>query len=556
MHRITGRYSFRIAAAGIIVAGTAAGGIVTLGAPAEAAVTVPCSASSLVSAISTANTTPAAAALSLTSGCVYSFSAANNSTDGGNALPVITGSVSITGNGATITRSGSAAFRLFDVASGGSLSLSGMTISNGLANDGTNGGGAIFSRGPLTVTRTTFSGNSSPAATGTSGGAINSSGPLSVSLSTFTGNSAQEGGGIFNQSTTATATVTDTTFSGNTATIFGGGGIVSVQGTTNVTRDTFSGNQATGTAGGGAIDNDATVNITNSTFTGNTAGSNGGGAIQNFGTVSISWTTLSGNSSQFGANLHSGAAGTTMTVRESIVADGGGGGTNCSGTTAVVDGGFNIDTGSSCGFTATQHSMSNTNPGLGPLASNGGPTQTMALASNSPAVNAVPISVSGCSGSTDQRGVSRPQGAACDIGSYELVMQQPPPPPQGGPIKGLAGKCVDDFHSSTANRNKIDIWTCNGSGAQRFTFAANGELQVLGKCIDDPAFGRSGTKIVLFTCNGGSNQRWTHHADGTYQLAFRHLCLDLPASNTRNGTQLVVWSCNNGANQKWTLPGR
>lgn len=91
MHKITGRYSFRIAAAGIIVAGTAAGGIVTLGAPAEAAVTVPCSASSLISAISTANTTPADAALSLTSGCVYSFSAAGNSTDGGNALPVIPG---------------------------------------------------------------------------------------------------------------------------------------------------------------------------------------------------------------------------------------------------------------------------------------------------------------------------------------------------------------------------------------------------------------------------------------------------------------------------------
>jgi hypothetical protein len=464
--------------------------------------------------------------------------------------------VSITGNGATITRSGSTAFRLFDVASGGSLSLSGMTISNGLASDGTNGGGAIFSRGPLTVTRTTFSGNSSPAATGTSGGAINSGGPLSVSLSTFTGNTAQEGGGIFNQSTTAAATVTDTTFSGNTATIFGGGGIVSVQGTTDVTRDTFSGNQATGTAGGGAIDNDATVNITNSTFTGNTAGSNGGGAIQNFGTVSISWTTLSGNSSQFGANLHSGAAGTTMTVSKSIVADGGGGGTNCSGTTAVVDGGYNIDTGSSCGFSATNHSKNNTNPGLGPLASNGGPTQTMALASNSPAVNAVPVSVAGCSGSTDQRGVSRPQGTACDIGAYELVMQQPPPPPQRGPIKGLAGKCVDDFRGSTANRNKIDIWSCNGTGAQRFTFAANGELQVLGKCLDDPAFGRSGTKIVLFTCNGGSNQRWAHHADGTYQLAFRHLCLDLPAFSTRNGTQLDVWSCNNGANQKWTLPGR
>ena len=463
MHKITGRYSFRIAAAGIIVAGTAAGGIVALGAPAEAAVTVPCSASSLISAISTANTTPADAALSLTSGCVYSFSAAGNSTDGGNALPVITGSVSITGNGATITRSGSTAFRLFDVASGGSLSLSGMTISNGLADDGINGGGAIFSRGPLTVTRTTFSGNSSPAATGTSGGAINSSGPLSVSLSTFTGNTAQEGGGIFNQSTTATATVTDTTFSGNTATIFGGGGIVSVQGTTDVTRDTFSGNQATGTAGGGAIDNDATVNITNSTFTGNTAGSNGGGAIQNFGTVSISWTTLSGNSSQFGANLHSGAASTTMTVRESIVADGGGGGTNCSGTTAVVDGGYNIDTGTSCGFSTTNHSKSNTNPRSRPAGLQRRPDADHGAGVDSPAVNAMPVSVAGCSGSTDQRGVSRPQGAACDIGAYELVMSSAA---SSVPVRCPAFAASASPASTTASAagvNQIQLSTCGSS---------------------------------------------------------------------------------------------
>jgi hypothetical protein len=566
VHNITGRYSFRIAAAGVIVAGATAGGFVALSGAAAAAVAVPCSASALISAIATANTTPADASLSLTSGCVYSFTAANNATDGGNALPVITGSVTITGNGATITRSASTAFRLFDVASAGSLSLSGLTLSNGLADDGVSGGGAVFSRGPLTVTSTTFSGNASPAATGTSGGAINSSGPLTVSLSTFTGNTAQEGGGIFNQSTSSAATVTDTTFSGNTATIFGGGGIVSVQGTTNVTRDTFAGNNATGAAGGGAIDNDATVNITNSTFNGNTGGTNGGGAIQNFGTANITWSTFSGNNSPFGANLHNATTTGSLTVAETIVANGGGGGSNCSGTPAVVDGGYNIDTGTSCGFSTANHSKPSTNPDLGPLASNGGPTQTMALPSGSPAVNAIPVSVAGCSGNTDQRGITRPQGISCDIGAYELVMSAPspspspspssstpPPPPPGGQITGFAGKCIDNFRNSTADRNKIDIWTCNGTAAQRFTFTSNGELRVNGKCVDDRAFGHSGTKVVLFTCNGGSNQRWIY-TGRSYVLVFRHLCLDDPAFSRTNGTQLVVWSCNNGANQKWSLP--
>jgi predicted outer membrane repeat protein len=563
VHKITGKYSFRIAAAGVIAAGAAVGGTVALSGAAAAAVAVPCSSSSLISAISTANTTPADDSLSLTSGCVYSFTAADNATDGGNALPVITGSVSIAGNGATITRSGSTAFRLFDVASAGSLSLSDVTLSNGLAA-GTAGGGAVFNHGPLSVTSTTFSGNTSTA-TATSGGAINSSGPLTVSLSTFTGNTAVEGGGIFNESTGAAATITDTTFSGNTATTFGGGAIVSADGTTNLARDTFSGNNATGTAGGGAIDNDAAVNVTNSTFNGNTAGTNGGGAIQNFGTMAITWSTISGNNSAFGADLHNDTTG-SLTVAETIVANGGGGGSNCSGTPAVVDGGYNIDTGTSCGFSTANHSKPSTNPALGPLASNGGPTQTMALASGSPAVNAVPVSVTGCSGSTDQRGVSRPQGIACDIGAYELAMaspspspsptpttSSPSPPPPGGRIVGYAGKCLDNFRNSTADRNKIDIWDCNGTAAQRFVYTSNGELQVNGKCIDDRAFGHSGTGIVLFTCNGGSNQRWIH-TGGAYVLVFRHLCLDDPAFSKKNGTQVIVYYCNSGANQKWSLP--
>jgi hypothetical protein len=581
VHKITGRYSFRIAAAGIIVAGTATGGIVALGAPAEAAVTVPCSAASLISAISTANTTPADAALSLTSGCVYSFSAADNSTDGGNALPVITGSVSITGNGATITRSGSTAFRLFDVASGGSLSLGGMTISNGLADDGINGGGAIFSRGPLTVTGTTFSGNSSPAATGTSGGAINSSGPLSVSLSTFAGNTAQEGGGIFNQSTTATATVTGTTFSGNTATIFGGGGIVSVQGTTDVIRDTFSGNQATGTAGGGAIDNDATLNIDNSTFTGNTGGTNGGGAIQNFGTANIAWTTLSGNSSAFGANLHNGVSTAAMNVRESIVANGGGGGSNCSGTPAVVDGGYNIDTGTSCGFSTANHSLSNTNPQLGPLASNGGPTQTMALPSGSPAVNAIPVTVAGCSGSTDQRGVSRPQGPACDIGAYELVMSSGIIGP--GPVSAFANfskSCLDNSGFRWQAFNKIQLWTCGASGG------VDQQLELV------PVSGASGTyllrfvppsgtpggpwcvtqsnasasgPIVLGVCNTGTaGARYQFlklisgagncHCGVYYKFTGTGLVIDDWGFNTANGATVGTFAFSGGRNQAWGLP--
>ena len=111
-------------------------------APAALASVVPCSVSSLVSAITTANNTPGGGTLTLTSGCTYTLTAENNSADGGTGLPVITGQVTIQGSGATITRSGSAAFHLLDVASGGSLAIGG-----GLSN----GGGAAATPEPASL---------------------------------------------------------------------------------------------------------------------------------------------------------------------------------------------------------------------------------------------------------------------------------------------------------------------------------------------------------------------------------------------------------------------
>jgi hypothetical protein len=512
------------------------------------AATVTCTVTSLVAGINAANAVVGGGTVTLPAGCVYTLTAADNTTDGGTGLPVITGNVTVAGNGATITRStaaGTAAFRVFDVASAGHLTLQSLTLSNGLADDGLNGGGAIYSHGSLSVSSGTFTGNSSPAATGTSGGAINSSGALTVTLSTFSGNSGQEGGGIFNQSTTSTASITQSTFSGNTGSIFGGGALVSADGTTNVTGDTFVGNTTGASGGGGAIDNDATVNVSDSTFFGNTGGTNGGGAVQNFGTATIRYSTLSGNSSPFGADIHS--AGSTLSVSSSIVANGLGGGTNCSGTPAITDGGYNIDSAASCGFSAANHSKNSTNPQLGALASNGGPTQTMALAAGSPALDAIPPTVSGCTGSTDQRGLPRPQGIGCDIGAYELIVS--------GPIKGIGSKCLDDFRGGTANGNPIDLWICNGTAAQRWTAASGSTLRVRGKCLNDSNGGTAnGNPIDLWTCNGAGAQVWQHQADGAYKNPASGKCLDDFHSGTANGNKIDLWSCNGTAAQKWTVP--
>ncbi|HEY6042160.1 MAG TPA: choice-of-anchor Q domain-containing protein, partial [Anaerolineae bacterium] len=78
------------------------------------------------------------------------------------------------------------------------------------------------------------------------------------------------------------------------------------------------------------------------------------------------------------------------------------------------------DSGTSCGFGSVSGSMSNTDPKLAPLGHYGGPTKTMALLKGSPAIDAV---LTGCPPpSVDQRGVSRPQGAHCDIGAFEAAL--------------------------------------------------------------------------------------------------------------------------------------
>jgi len=81
--------------------------------------------------------------------------------------------------------------------------------------------------------------------------------------------------------------------------------------------------------------------------------------------------------------------------------------------------GYNLDSGASCGFSKSTD-LTTTDPLLGPLFNYGGPTSTMALLPGSPAIDHGGASVNGCP-TTDQRGVVRPQGPACDIGAYEAT---------------------------------------------------------------------------------------------------------------------------------------
>ncbi len=200
--------------------------------------------------------------------------------------------------------------------------------------------------------------------------------------------------------------------SGGGKAVDSGGGIYNA-GTLTISNTAFYSNSA-GFYGGGLFNN-GTLTMSNSTVYSNSA-SSGSGLYNSVGTLTMTDSALAGNSaSNLGGGIRR-AAG-MVTLLDTIVANSPSGG-NCSGTIASL--GYNLDSLNTCAFSA-MGDITNTNPLLGPLANNGGPTQTMTLFVGSAAIDRIPNGTNGCGTTimTDQRGILRPQGAACDIGAYE-----------------------------------------------------------------------------------------------------------------------------------------
>ncbi len=174
------------------------------------------------------------------------------------------------------------------------------------------------------------------------------------------------------------------------------------------------------------------MTATNSTISGNSAGTDGDGGGIESGAVHLVYVTLVQNSSVHpGANLD----GSSLTSFGSVVSQAAGGGSNCHVTGATTSSGFNFtdDASSavSCKFNAmTDHVGAANDPMLGPLAANGGPTNTMLPAPGSPLIDGVAAGScpDGAAGiTTDQRGLARPDTAspACDIGAVEVQPTAP-----------------------------------------------------------------------------------------------------------------------------------
>ncbi len=215
------------------------------------------------------------------------------------------------------------------------------------------------------------------------------------------------GGGIYNQ---GTLTLNDVAVRNNTTSGQGGGIDVEPAGTLTMLRSTISGNTG---AGGGGIYYNGTVagTLTNVTISGNISTGNGGG-IYNQKTLTLTNVTIDANTATTGGGILNSATGTT-TLKNTIVSSNTGG--NCSGT--ITSAGYNIDSANTCLLAGTGDKP-NTNPNLGALADNGGPTQTHALLAGSPAIDA---GTATGAPATDQRGAMRPQGTGYDIGAYEYA---------------------------------------------------------------------------------------------------------------------------------------
>ncbi|MFC9396865.1 ricin-type beta-trefoil lectin domain protein [Streptomyces sp. NPDC057027] len=123
-----------------------------------------------------------------------------------------------------------------------------------------------------------------------------------------------------------------------------------------------------------------------------------------------------------------------------------------------------------------------------------------------------------------------------------------------GPMTGLAGKCLDVAGAATADGTPVQLYTCNGTAAQRWTLSADGTVRALGKCLDVTGAGTAdGTKAQLYTCNGTGAQRWSYDP-GTHDVVntAANKCLDVTGNTSADGIRTQIWTCTGGANQKWT----
>ncbi|MBR8840831.1 MAG: right-handed parallel beta-helix repeat-containing protein [Stigonema ocellatum SAG 48.90 = DSM 106950] len=340
--------------------------------------------------------------------------------------------------GDLVTVSGNNASRVFGIGTPATVSLDGLIVADGKVTGG-NGGG-ILNSGILTLDNSIVRNNSALSDSNFSsgyGGGISNDGNLTLSNSTISGNTSRFGGGIYNF--TGTVSVNNSNISGNTlVSVGGGGGIYNSAGKVSVNNSTISGNNTDFGLGGGIYNGmyngTGTVSVNNSTISGNTSLAGGGIYNGSSATLTLVFSTVTQNQAANGGGLFNGTASSsqtpgTLNVRNTIIASNlntkNGVNPDVSGTFTSF--GYNLigDSTGSTGFDATGDIVGTSDnpidPRLDTLNSNGGPTQTIALLPDSPAIGAADPTILDTDPTTDQRGLPRRAAlGSADIGAYEL----------------------------------------------------------------------------------------------------------------------------------------
>lgn len=372
--------------------------------------------------------------------------------------------------------SGTEIDRLFDVAAGVTVTMQQLTLRGGNATDATGRGGVI--RLVAATSNLTLDEIDLALGTAKTGGGVYSSGVLTILDSRITGNhtvvaagAGNHGGGVAHDATGGALTITSSEISLNTAEESGaglwvaggpfklvrsrvtsnigggtGGGLFVSSNDFKVFYTEFAGNQANA---GGGLYSQATGDVERSAFIANIATTTGGG-LHDTQTTFVRHSTIADNSAATGGGAYT-ASQMTLFDADTIASNDGGGGVhnvsgaalenailsqnvggNCTGAAPTVGEG-NMENTNTCGLvsTPTSPNFPNTNPLLGPIADNGGPTRTMALLSGSPAIDAVSSLIrTNCQNSPDQRGLPRGRPRTnngvddvflCDAGAFEAV---------------------------------------------------------------------------------------------------------------------------------------
>jgi len=271
---------------------------------------------------------------------------------------------------------------------GGSANPPGVAGATGASGSG----GGLFNLGTAALHQVNVASNRTTEFA--AGGAITNAGTLALDRTTVARNwSGGDGGGLSN---TGTATIVGSTFAGNTVAFGRGGGLIT-SGTLTMTDSTVSSNVMSSLLGLWGV---------------------GAGVVVTGGSTTLRFVTITANQGQPGSDASgllvlggSANVGASIVAAQLLGAD-------CAG--AIVDAGSNVESATSCGFTGPGD-LQNTDPALGGIDDNGGPTMTHLPGAVSPAVNAIPAGTLGCGTTvtTDQRGLVRPSGGACDIGAVE-----------------------------------------------------------------------------------------------------------------------------------------